>query len=249
MTHAALDKTYGHRVIAFDHPTIADSPAANARWFLEQAGERKLVLDIVCHSRGGLVARSIAELPGDLVGLAPNVEVRSVVLVGVPSQGTKLADVAHWNDLVDRATSLFSLLPLPDGLATMHTVLALVRSIAVRTAKNLKGLEAMAPGSDFLKELNVATAGPGQYHAIVSDFEPSNPGWQEWLRNKGRELIFDAPNDMMVAIESMAGANGSSRFPVGVAERESFGEGDAVEHSQYFEQGRTGQALLKWLEG
>jgi len=247
-TRKALDERYGGRVIAFDHPTIADDPIANARAFLLAAGDRELELDIVCHSRGGLVSRAIAERPGDLAGLAPRVRVRDIVLVGVPSNGTILADVKHWNELVDRATTLLSLLPLPVAADTMETVLALVRSISLGTARNLKGLQAMVPGGEFLATLNVPTADPGRYHAIVSDYEPRSSAWKEWLGDVVRDRIFeDAPNDMMVVIDSMAGENGSSRFPV--ADLQSFGPQQAVEHSMYFEQDGTSEALLRWLAG
>jgi pimeloyl-ACP methyl ester carboxylesterase len=235
-------------VIAFDHPTIADDPITNGRTFLETVGDRTLELDIVCHSRGGLVSRAIAERPGDLARLAPNVRVRSIVLVGVPSNGTILADAEHWNELVDRVTTLVGLVPMPGAVETLETVFALVRSIAVRTAVNLKGLEAMAPGSDFLATLNVATPDAGRYRAIVSDFEPKNPGWKEWLNDAVRDRIFgEGANDMMVAIASMDGENGSSRFPV--TDISSFGPADAVEHSDYFWQQRSQEALLRWLTG
>jgi pimeloyl-ACP methyl ester carboxylesterase len=248
-TRSALAERYGGRVIAFDHPTIADDPIHNGRTFLETVGDRALELDIVCHSRGGLVSRAIAERPGDLSQLGPNVRVRSIVLVGVPSNGTILADADHWNELVDRVTTLVGLVPMPGAVETLETVFALVRSIAVRTAKNLKGLDAMAPGSEFLKSLNIATQQAGAYRAIVSDFEPRNPGWKEWLNDVTRDALFGdgAENDMMVAIDSMTGDNGSSRFPV--ADISAFGPSDAVEHSDYFQQAKTQEALLRWLTG
>jgi hypothetical protein len=82
----------------------------------------------------------------------------------------------------------------------------------------------------------------------VSNFEPRNPGWKEWLNEATRDQIFDnADNDMMVPIPSMTGKNGSSRFPV--TETSAFGPADAVEHSDYFQQDRTQEALLRWLTG
>ncbi len=248
-TRDELAKRYEGRVIAYDHPTIADDPVENARAFLELAGDRTLELDIVCHSRGGLVTRAIAERTGALRDRAPGVSVRNVILVGVPSNGTILASAKHWNELVDRATTLFSLIPGPGVAEGLEIVFALVRSIAVRTASNLKGLEAMAPGSDFLASLNVETATPASYRAIVSDYEPREPGLREWLDDSVRDVIFgrDEPNDMMVAIASMTGDNGSSRFPVTTVTR--FMPGDGVEHAQYFGHALTQQALLDGLPG
>jgi hypothetical protein len=245
-TRRELDRRYGGRVIAYDHPTIADDPLVNAQRFFELAGDRKIELDIVCHSRGGLVSRAIAERPGDLKDLAPNVGVHSVVLVGVPSSGTILAEAAHWNELVDRATTLLNLVPAPGVVDALETVLALVRSIAVETAQDLEGLDAMAPHRPFLKRFNVPAPGGALYRAIVSDFEPTNPGLKEWLNDSVRDALFDnKANDMMVTIESMTGKNGSNRFPV--TEIRTMPAKDAVEHARYFSQPATSAALLEWL--
>jgi hypothetical protein len=247
-TRRELDRRYSGRVIAYDHPTIADDPLVNAQRFFELAGDRKLELDIVCHSRGGLVSRAIAERPGALKGLAPKVVVNSIVLVGVPSSGTILAEADHWNELVDRATTLLNLVPGPGVVDALETVLALVRSIAVETAHNLEGLDAMAPHRPFLKLFNVPATGSALYRAIVSDFEPKNPGLKEWLNDEVRDALFDhLPNDMMVTIESMTGKNGSNRFPV--TDIRSMKPADAVEHARYFSQATTNAALLEWLSG
>jgi len=56
----ALATRYGNRVIAFDHPTLSVDFQANARWFFQQLPkEVSLKLDVVCHSRGGLVGRCL----------------------------------------------------------------------------------------------------------------------------------------------------------------------------------------------
>ena len=175
-TLKTLHARYGGRVIAFDHPTIADDPIENARQFFEIAGDRKLELDVVCHSRGGLVARSIAERPGDLEDLATGISVRTIVLVGVPSNGTILAKAKYWDELLNRMTTLLSLFPGPGMSDTLETVLAVVRSIAVETVESLEGLDAMAPGGDFLKRLNIALATEARYRAIVLELQPQEPG-------------------------------------------------------------------------
>lgn len=247
-TRKALYEKYNGRVIAYDHPTIADDPIENARRFFEIAGDRELELDVVCHSRGGLVSRAIAERPGDLAGQAPNVGVRSIVLVGVPNAGTILADAKHWNELLDRFTTALNLLPAPGMSDILESILAMVRSIAVETASNLKGLDAMVPKGAFLKRLNVAAGGQTPYRAVVSDFEPKNPGLKAWLNDATRDLIFDhKPNDMMVTIESMTGENGSSRFPI--TDLSEFRPKDAIEHAHYFPEKATSKALLEWLRG
>jgi pimeloyl-ACP methyl ester carboxylesterase len=251
-TRRMLHDRYAGRVIAYDHPTIADDPFANARRFFEIVGDRKLDLDIVCHSRGGLVSRSIAERPDTLAGLGRNVTVRQIVLVGALSKGTILADTEHWGELVDRVTTLIRLVPAPGAVDTLETVLTVVKSLAVGVAQELEGLDAMAPGSDYLKKLNKGGKQPGDpsYRVIGSDFEPRAPGLKAWLNDEVRDGLFDQlPNDMMVTIESMRGANGSGRFPIAPADCRLFAAPDAIEHSDYFGQPRTSEWLLAWLTG
>jgi hypothetical protein len=247
-----LHRRYGGRVLAYDHPTIADDAAVNARDFYALVGDHGLDLDIVCHSRGGLVARSIAERPGSLSTLGRNTRVHQIVLVACVNNGTVLADVPRWGAMVDRYTTLLTLLPVPGAAQTLEAVLAVVKSIAVETAHDLEGLSSMAPGSAFLRQLNVAGTQPEQatYRAITSNFEPRDPDLLAWLRNRGRDAIFgEAPNDMLVAVESMTGPNGSDRFPISPANVVGFGPADAIEHSMYFGQARTAGAFLAWLTG
>jgi hypothetical protein len=128
-------------------------------------------------------------------------------------------------------------------------VFAFVRSIAVETAKNLEGLDAMVPGGDFLTLINAAPPdGPFRYRAIVSDFEPRDPALAAWLDDVLRDdLVFHGPNDMMVAIASMTGVDLAGPFPVTVTS--AFKPADAIEHSDYFGQPQTSKALLEWLKG
>ena len=53
---------YEGRVFAVDHPTIGTSPRENAQWLIGQIPRgAKLDVDIICHSRGGLFSRVLAE--------------------------------------------------------------------------------------------------------------------------------------------------------------------------------------------
>jgi hypothetical protein len=251
-TRTLLHQRYGGRVLAYDHPTIADEPSVNAREFYNVVGDHVLDLDIVCHSRGGLVTRSIAERPGALAGLGPNTTIRKVVLVACVNKGTILANADHWAELVDRYTTLLSLLPVPGAAATLETILAVVKSIAVQTVHDLEGLSCMSPDSCYLFDLNVAVQNPrdATYFAIVSDYEPANPDLRAWLDDEVRDRLFGGePNDMMVTVQSMAMHNGSNRFPIDEANTCRFDPPEAIEHSMYFGQPKTTRALEAWLTG
>ena len=53
---------YDGRVLAFDHPSLSVTPQQNAAELLSMIPpDRRLDVDIVSHSRGGLVARAIAD--------------------------------------------------------------------------------------------------------------------------------------------------------------------------------------------
>src|SRR5262249_55581190 len=77
---------YDGRVLAFDHPSVHVDPRDNARWLLSQLpDDRRVVLDVIAHSRGGLVARQLSAK--DLADEAgrPAPVVRRLVHVATPN--------------------------------------------------------------------------------------------------------------------------------------------------------------------
>jgi hypothetical protein len=134
-----LHARYGGRVFAFDHPTLATDPRANAaRLGAELAGRGPLTLDVGAHGRGGLVAREICEHGGDL-GFGA-VDVRRLVMVATPNAGTALADVAHWKSRVDRVTNILQFVPDNPVTDTFDAVLTLLTHVAVGAVQGLDGV-------------------------------------------------------------------------------------------------------------
>ena len=249
-TLAELNHRYGGRMIGFDHPTLADSPIDNARAFFQVVGDHRLDVDIVCHSRGGLVTRAIAERPSDLATMGPNVRVGTSVLVGSTTNGSWLADIGHWNELIDRLTTMLSFAPVPAAVDALESVFALVRSLAVEVDHDLAGLDAMAPTRPYLKEVNAhPTLRPGgSYRAILSDYEPSDPDLKAFFADEFKDsVIFKGPNDGMVGVDEILGDGIASPFPI--ADPCRFDRSEAVEHANYFGQDKTSKALLAWLSG
>ena len=102
-TWPELRRRYGNRIIGFDHPTASVSPAENAAWFLSQIPKVDLDLDIVCHSRGGLVARSLAGQAaqwGDDSG--GSLTIKRIVFAATPNGGSQITVTDHWADLINR---------------------------------------------------------------------------------------------------------------------------------------------------
>src|SRR5262245_14167360 len=107
---AFLDAALDHydAVIGYDHPTMSVDPLENARDLLRRLATAKLtappVIDILCFSRGGLVARSLLE------HLLPTSDWRAtsgrVVFVAATNAGTRLAEPENWHTFIDLYTNL-----------------------------------------------------------------------------------------------------------------------------------------------
>ena len=121
-------------------------------------------IDVVTHSRGGLVGREIASA-GDL-------DVRGLVMVAAPNAGTVLADRKHLSDLLDRVTDLAQFVPDNGVTDTLGIVFAVVKQLAVGAVGGLDGLMAMNPAEGYLAELNGRPASAAQVRAIAADYEP-----------------------------------------------------------------------------
>ena len=249
-TLAALSEAYDGRVFAFDHPTMSVEPDTNAAAFLACIpADVHLDVDIVCHSRGGLVARLLAgEIAAD-----PHLAVHRLVFAGTPNVGTQIVDTAHIVDVLNRFTTLLNLVP-PGPWSVVVTVLdvllEIVKIVGSGFVEGLPGLVCMAPGSPLLTLLNAAgTASPAVYFAIDADFEPVH-GLEVVFRSldTGVDLVFGAePNDVAVPSIGVGTVPGDDRFPVSPERSLRFGSDRGVWHCSYFSDAATAVALTAWL--
>ena len=124
----ALQAMYEDRVIAFDHQSISRDPTENIAWLLDTIPDGlTLDFDIVCHSRGGLVARSLTERTEAMPG-SRKIRVHRTALVGTVNNGTILADVKHWNDLVDTLSTVLKPWASPSATPSISCFRSSVRS-------------------------------------------------------------------------------------------------------------------------
>jgi hypothetical protein len=248
-TLEALGQRYDGRVFAFDHPTLHVDPYENVRWFLEHMpSDAALDLDVICHSRGGLVARCLAERRQAPDDVAKRCRVRRAVLIGVPNRGTALAAPDHMVELLDRMTSALNLFPESGVVEVLEAVLTVVKVIGHAGLVHLEGLAAMNPDGAFLRALNAPGADDCTYFAVCADFEPASAGLGMALADRVLDRVFEhAGNDLVVPTEGMYGPNGHPAFPVPPERRFSFSAERGVTHTTYFSQRETGERLLKWL--
>ena len=267
-TWPQLRERYGSRIIGFDHPTGSVGPADNAKWFLDQIPNVKLDLDIVCHSRGGLVARSIADQAAQR-GIAVNI--RRIVFAATPNGGSQITVTTNWEGLVNRISSLLTLpakvLPAPaDAISgVLAGLLEVLKIVGVGVALDLPGLEAMTPDSQFLQDLGQATKDTPEYFAAAADFEPGPilanlfNGLDDEARVVDSAIFGHDHNDIAVPTEGVWNpaslrdpkkpATAISGFPIDPARRLVIGPGSVYWHCDYFDDPAMRAALLQWLPG
>jgi len=261
-------------VLGFDHPTLSVDPLANATDLLRrlEVHQAPMVIDVLCHSRGGLVSRSFAEQVLPASGWAGSVD--RIVFTAAPNGGTSLADPKRWNDLLEVITNLTAVgaavvAGLPGGAPVSTVVAGAIKGIAALvkylgayalTQGGVPGLASMTPDGPFVTDLNAFQ--PGQpregtnWFVVSSDFHVNlfddhhNP--PEFPRELARRLaegavdpIFQGANDLVVNDSSMAEIGG----PGGgfVADTLDFGTNDVVYHGNYFLQPAFFRTVTHWL--
>jgi hypothetical protein len=261
---------YGGRVYAFNHPTLAISPMMNAfdlwRAFRDVEGD----LDIVAHSRGGLVVRWFLEALGP-----PKLANVRAVLVGSPLGGTSLAAPRQLRDALSAISSFASAVSQgADAVASVGGPWLAVPAMVVRIGSSVIGktlqvtagtpiLDAvisMVPGLSAQARINsnaeisrmhgMPDRPTLHYYGITSNFEPTDPGWKFWQRlrptnlaNAAADGIFPKENDMVVDTGSMSEL-GAGRL---LRRSHDYGTNPDVHHLNYFTRPTTTLKIQSWL--
>jgi pimeloyl-ACP methyl ester carboxylesterase len=251
-TLRSLVESYAGRVVVFDHPTVSVDPVANAQWLADQLvahtpGDAGLVLDVVAHSRGGLVARTLAEQHNRLDLKGRRLAVHSAVHVGVPNAGTTLADTEHLNTLLDTYTNLLDLFPDVGVVDVLQVVLETVKQVATGVAEGLEGLMSMNPGGAFLRRLNASPRERATYAGVAADFTPPQGDARQLALNLVADRLFGRPNDLVVPRDGTWEVDGSALVPSN--RRLSISPEAAVTHNGYFASPEVQKHLVEWLRG
>jgi len=251
-----LNRRYQQRVFSFNHFSLSHGPSQNVRWLLDQLpnADPPLEIDIISHSRGGLVARVLAEPPAPLAeAVAAKLRVRRVVFVGTPNHGTLLADPDHMVEMIDRFTTALNLMPAGNVEAVLEGILVLVKLIGHAALKGLDGLASMRPGGEFLQALAKGPKTQAEYYAISADFAPPEPGFKAFLAQRVADKVADRifgheANDLVVPTEGVFMDLPNANFPIPNNRLLRFGPEAGVCHTTYFRHPKTCQALLEWLQ-
>lgn len=235
-----LHSRYDGRVVAYDHPTITLDPKQNARRLVDDLPDGvALTVDILAHSRGGLVARELARLR------SPKLTVRSITFVGSPNDGTPLADMSRPKGLLDAVTNLAGVTGIGEGF---ELALGLATDLAFDHAfKALEGLNAMHPDAASLTDLNAALLPGVEFRAIATDFKPVlNSGFVRTNLDRLIDLYFGGiRNDRVVPTMSTYTSRGS--FAVPLESRLVLDSSRSVDHVSFWRHEVVTTRLLDWL--
>ena len=253
-------------IYAFDHPTLSVSPTINAFELSRSFADVRAQVDVVAHSRGGLVARWWLEGFGG-AGVGP----RRAALVGSPLGGTSLASPARLRASMSMLTNIGSALRIAGAgassvapfLSVPVAILRVVTSITSFAAKTpaFDAAIAMVPGlacqsrvrnNAEIAALRRARVSPRpEYFAVISDFEPEDVRWRFWQRFRKTSLadgaadwLFDGQNDLVVDTPSMTEL---SETPFPADRLLDFATNPRVHHVNYFRQEETLAHLAKWF--
>ncbi len=245
----SLASNYNERVFAFDHFTLSHNPQQNVRELLERIpADVKLDVDIVCHSRGGLVARELVERQQALQLPDGRLRVGKVIFVGAANAGTVLTEPDHMIGMIDRFTSALNV--LPDGVVTtiLETIITAVKVVGHGGLKSLDGLAAMNPKGQYLAQLGSQSLGTASYVAVTADFEPNGTPFSKLALFDGvADRVFGKDeNDLVVPTEGVFTSTGQG-FPI--TNRLSLDASSGVMHTTYFRNDKVRELLLKELTG
>ena len=253
-------KTYDH-VLSFDHPTLAVGPILNAVRLDRALRGANVEVDIIAHSRGGLVSRWWAEELNN----RPE-RVGKVILVGSPLAGTSLASPPRLRSALDFLTNVAravevgagaaaTALPMLAAVTGLMRIFSSITNVAAKTpiadviVATIPGIAAQSRTADNqdLALLRKGAVERPNYFAVTSNFEPTSTGWEFWrfftdkpllrLADAGADLVFKGANDLVVDTVSMRKLARNIAIPDG--NRLDYPKNDKVHHTNYFEQPET----------
>jgi hypothetical protein len=254
------DNNYA-QILAFDHATISTNPLLNALALSSLLNLTTAEVDVICHSRGGLVTRWWLEMLD-----RPDRKRRRVVVVGSTLRGTSLAapdrvrkGFEHLSNMVRAVGTVASAIPFTAGISGLMSVAASCVGAVAHTPA-IDALFAMVPGlaamsrvqnNSELNQLQALRGNSVDYFGVKSNFEPPEVKiWQFWkafnrpldrVKNGlADDFIFrdkdgnSVQNDLVVDCDAMVGIS-----PCEVKDWCDFGTSPIVHHTNYFAQPET----------
>ena len=249
-----LLRGYGGRVFAFNHPSLHKTPVENIDYLLAHLPNevKNLEVDIVTHSRGGLVGRALCARQGRLDG-ERRLTVNRAVFVAGPHAGTPLANPEHMVKLIDTYTNLLT--SLPDNVVTivLEAIVSVVKIIGGAVTGHLPGLVSMLPKGEFLSELDGKELGQTEIFAMGARYSPKDPRLLVRLGQQAMMLamskIFGEDSDLVVPTAGVyTTAANQGAFPIAETRRAVYEFDNNIHHLNFFMKDEVNRQLMDWLQ-
>ncbi len=273
-----LARMLGHYdlILGVDHRSLSRLPRENAAMIrdLLVANEwpHAPEIDVICFSRGGLVARELVERLLPICDWSATVQ--KVIFVATTNAGTELARPDNWNDLIDTYTTLACNAARGIGVVTagvvgvvageiVNSIGALVKAFVSRGIGDvmIPGLAAMDPGGDVVRVLNntalPARQGPApRYYRITSSFSAESDiiaSLRGGLAAGAKALLADRVVTRLYrgVASDLVVHNASTRTlhpDLCYSGQLHFDDNPAVFHVNFFVQEPVHHQLMSWLE-
>ena len=246
------------QIATFDHRTLGVSPMLNARALELLTRGSQAHIDVICHSRGGLVTRWWLEAFDNGPPLA------GTGLASPPRLRGALSNMANISRALASASATASAaVPFLTVATGLFRIVSSITSLMAKTpvidaaVALVPGLHAQSRVGNNRELISLRSdVGPfaQRYFAIQSNFESEQAGWKFWryfteLKSRvtdwATDKVFEGPNDLVVDTASMTEFSDRVRLPK--AQVHDFGTTDEVHHTNYFLQPDTLRMIKKWL--
>ena len=240
-------------ILAFNHGTLSVGAWSNAIDLKRALRAVSAPIDVVCHSRGGLVVSWLLRLDAQAI--------ERVVFVGAPLVGTSLAApdklraaldlLANYADVVAAVSAQAGgVMPLAAGIAGLAKILGKALRLgsglplvdaAVGLVPGLATQQAVGNNLDLRQLFADEWACRPEMSGVGVSFQPdesAQPLWKFWkrfthigaqLKYSAADLVFPGPNDLVVDVNSMFRLGEAADIPF-----TDLGVSATTHHTNYF---------------
>jgi hypothetical protein len=241
-----LQAKYDNRVFGFDHESLSVDPVQNARDLAARLPSNTEI-DILCHSRGGLVTRALLQLP-EFEADRKRFRLRNVIFMGAANLGSPLAEPGNTDELLEMFSHLFQARTPAEGHAAhLRLTIEAVRVLG-RRAANLPGLAGLRPGSELIRSMEKATVGPGvKYSFICANFDNAADIRLRVPERISGSVFGSKLNDLVVPLEGMAALGAAPLQDAPVTTLDASGSQGDFYHVNYLDSPRVRQRITDFL--
>ena len=245
---------YDDRIFAFDHFSLSRTLEENARMLLEGLPEQTTTFDVITHSRGGLVLRTLVERASRFGPLARRFSLGRAVLVASPNEGTPLATPGRWDQTLGWIANVLELFPDNPFATGAEFVANGLVWLANHVSGDIPGLHALDAQGDPITEIQKPPGPPADaYSALVANYNPTGDVLHRLL-DAGLDQFFGSANDLVMPSEGGWRIDRSSTLFIPASRIGCFGPGgnlpgDSVTHVSFFSRAETVDFLVNALTG